>query len=112
MALAVQYRTTRTDVGTITGTPQTRGFVLNGEQIESVIVTKLTGDTSGSVTLTSILRPTKCYAFVLKNSAGADVNTLSTESPSISYVSDGNVTVSGLGNWTRAELIFTGRVAK
>lgn len=112
MAIAVQYRTTRSDVASITRTPLTRGFVLNGEQTESVVITKLTGDTSGNVTLNSVLRPTKCYAFILKDSAGADVNTLTTANISFSNVSDGTVSLSGLGNWTRAELIFTGRSAK
>lgn len=113
MALAKNFSIERTEIGTMTGTPGTRGIVLNGFQTELVRVTKLTGDTSGQIDLEAIQRPAKVYAIPLTNSSG----TILTAQPTLSEVSFAvvdadTITVSGLGDWTAAFLIVCGRSYK
>ncbi|MBX3288368.1 MAG: hypothetical protein KF855_03390 [Acidobacteria bacterium] len=113
MALAKNFAIERTEIGTLTGTPNTRGVVLNGYQTEWVRATKLTGDTSGSFDLESIQRPTKVYAWPLTDSSG----TLLTSQPALVEVSfthtdHDTIAVSGLGDWTAAIFIVCGRSFK
>jgi hypothetical protein len=73
MALAKVYSRTRNDLATLAsiGEP-TRGFTLNGNQVEMVVCTKDTGDTSGSFDLTKVRRPNRVYFLPLDNSAGTE----------------------------------------
>jgi hypothetical protein len=52
MALATVFAVTRANYGTALSTPYTRGKVLNGYQTEEQVVTKLTGDATGNITMT------------------------------------------------------------
>jgi hypothetical protein len=108
MALSVVFRSTPSDLAAATKTPQSAGNRLNNQFSEDVIVSKLTGDTSGTITTNSILYPTSITAMVLKDNAGADQSTLSLQNISFTINSPGNITVTGLGNWTRALLQVSG----
>ena len=111
MAFATVFSIKRSDVGTVTNTPLTRGLVLNGFQTEEQVVTKLTGDTTGTLNLSTLNRPSAVYALVLNDSAGAAQASLSISSVTFVHVDADTVTLSGMGNWTRALLIVTGRAS-
>lgn len=112
MALSVVFRVTSSDYGTVTKTPQTAGPRLNITPVEEVIVSKLTGDTSGTVTLNNVLLPTSVVGMVLADSAGAQVSSLTLFAPTFAINSNGSITISGLGNWTRALLKVRGAKVK
>lgn len=109
MAFAKVDSFQRSEIGAVTGTPQTRGFVLNGEQTELILVTKLTGDTTGNVTLSDIRRPSKIYAIPTRDSAGANSTSLTAVAVTYTHTNDTTVALSSLGNWTVAILVVTGR---
>lgn len=113
MALANVYTSKRSDIGAIAGipfvTPNTRGMILNGYQTESQVVTKLTGDATGNITLGSIRRPAAVFVEVLKDNAGADQTTLSLVNVAFTHTNDTTIALSGLGNWTRGRLVILGR---
>lgn len=109
MALATVFSIKRSDYGTVTSTPYTRGKVLNGFQTEEQVVTKLTGDTSGTITLNSVRKPSIVTLVVLNDSAGAAQASLSQTSVTFAIASDTTINVSSLGNWTRALLTIQGR---
>lgn len=109
MALATVFSAKRSDFATVTGTAPSRGLILNGLQTEEQVVSKLTGDVSGSITLVSIQRPSYVYALVLKDNAGADSVSLSLVAVTFTHTSNSVIALSGLGNWTRALLFISGR---
>lgn len=109
MALAKVFSIVRSNYGTVTSTPYTRGKVLNGYQTEEMVVTKLTGDATGSVDLSSIRRPAAVTLVVLNDSAGTAQATLSQTSVTFTNTDDDTIAMSGLGNWTRALLTIQGR---
>jgi len=109
MAFANVFTAKRSDYGTLTNTPGTRGLVLNGYQIEEQVCSKLTGDAAGNITMTTVRRPYKVYAMVLKDNAGADQAALSMVELTFTNTSDTVIALSGLGNWTRALIRILGR---
>lgn len=109
MALATVFSVTRANYGTVLSTPYTRGKVLNGYQTEEQVVTKLTGDATGSITLGTVRRPARITAVVINDSAGAAQATLSQVDLTFTHTSDTIVALSGLGNWTRAIITIQGR---
>lgn len=114
MALSKNYSATRFDIGTAAtiDSPQTRGLVFNGQQIEATLLTKLTGDTTGNVTLIGVQRPTAAFLMIIEDSAGAVVSTPAITTVTFTRTSDTVQALSGLGNWTRAIVFWTGRDAK
>jgi len=109
MALAKVFSITRANYGTVTSTPQTQGKELNGLQTEEMVVSKLTGDTSGSVDLSAVRRPYAVTLVVLNDNAGAAQATLSQTTVTFTHTDDDTIALSGLGNWTRAILTIQGR---
>jgi len=113
MAFSKNYSIERTDIGAMTGFPGGRGLQLNGFQVEIVRATKLTGDTSGSFDLEGVQRPNKIYVIPVTDSSGA----VKTAIPAIAEVSfthtdNDTVSVSGLGDWTKADFLVCGRSYK
>lgn len=94
MSLAKNYSLDRIDFGSVTKTPLTRGLVLNGMQVEIVRVTKLTGDTTGSVALSAVQRPNAVYAIPIVDSGTQGTAQVETA------VIVGTVGGSGAGNVT------------
>lgn len=109
MAFAKVDSLTRSEVGTATDTPYTRGFVLNGEQVEIVLVTKLTGDTSGNLDLSNIKRPSALYVIPTRDNAGANVASLAVSDVAFTRTDDDTLALTSLANWTVAIIIATGR---
>jgi len=109
MAFANVFTAKRSDWGTLSNTPGTRGLIMNGFQMEQQVCSKLTGDATGNVTMAAIRRPYKVYALVLKDNAGADQATLSLVELTFTNTSDTVIALSGLGNWTRAMIYILGR---
>lgn len=109
MALAKVDSLTRAEVGTMTSTPLTRGLVLNGEQVEMVLVTKLTADTSGSVDLSNVKRPSKIYVIPTRDNAGANAAALTPAAVTFTRTDDDTVALSSLGTWTVGILLVVGR---
>jgi hypothetical protein len=110
MALTKDFSFDRTDIGTVTKTPLSRGLVINGYQVEIVQVKKSTGDTTGSFDLTGIRRPVKVICRPITNSSG----TVLTSEPTLvdtafTHTDNDTIAVSGLGNWTIAEMFVLGR---
>lgn len=109
MALAKVDSLTRAEVGTAISTPLTRGLILNGQQVEVVLVTKLTGDTSGSIDLSNIKRPDKIYVIPTRDTAGANVASLAMTEVTYTRTDDDTCALTSLANWTVAILLVTGR---
>lgn len=111
MAFAKVDSLTRAEVGasTATATPSTRGFVLNGRQNELVFVTKLTGDTTGTLDLSAVQRPTHIYVIPTRDSAGANVTSLAMTPVTYTHTDADTVALSSLGTWTVAILVVSGR---
>ena len=110
MALSANFAITRDEIGTLIGTRLSRGLVLNGRQVELVRITKLTGDTSGSFDVVDVFRPYQVFSIPLTDSSG----TIVTAQPTLAEVAfthtdDNTIAVSGLGDWTAAYFIVTGR---
>lgn len=110
MALAKVDSAGRTDWNTATGTfSQGRGIVLNGEQVEMILVTKLTGDTTGSVDLSMIRRPKFAYVVPTRDSAGANVAAVTPSAVTFTHTDNDTIALSALGDWTVGLLFVTGR---
>jgi len=109
MAFANVFNVKRSDWGTVISTPNTRGLIFNGYQMEQQVCSKLTGDATGNVTLQTIRRPARVFALVLKDNAGADQATLSLVELTFTHTNDTTIALSGLGNWTRAIIYILGR---
>jgi hypothetical protein len=110
MAYTKLYAIGRSANATLTSTPQSRGMVLNGQQVEEIVHTKLTGDTTATVTLVSITRPSAVFVEPLIDAAAAAVDTDTrvavTWAPSATART---FTVSSLGTYTRGRFIVLGR---
>jgi hypothetical protein len=110
MAYAKLYHIGRAANATLTSTPYSRGMVLNGQQVEEIVHTKLTGDTTATLTLVGITRPSAVFVEPLIDSAAAAVNTDTrvavTFAPSATART---ITVSSLGDYTRGRFIVLGR---
>jgi hypothetical protein len=111
MALAKVDSLTRAEVGasTATAVPSTRGFVLNGRQNEFVLVTKLTGDTTGSIDLSGIQRPTHVYVIPTRDGAGVNVDELLMTPVTYTHTDADTIALSDLGDWTVAIFVVSGR---
>lgn len=109
MALAKVDSLTRAEVGTAISTPLTRGLVLNGEQVEVILVTKLTADATGDIDLSNIKRPSKIWVIPTRDTAGANVASLAMTEVTFTRTDDDTCALSGLANWTVAILLVTGR---
>ncbi len=104
-------------VGTVTDragkTPQTRGLIYNGQPCELKQVQKLTGDTSGSVDVSSVfadgVREVRLMA--TRDSAGANSSDTDDAWKDIAFtVTDFNtLALTGLGDWTAGILFIFGR---
>jgi hypothetical protein len=112
MALAKASSKTRDEFGILTGTPLTRGLVLNGFQIELVRVTKLTGDTSGSFDVEDVERPARVFVLIIADSAGAVVADPTLAEVAFTHTDDNTIALSALGDWTAADLLVCGRSRK
>jgi hypothetical protein len=100
----------RADFGTVTNTPLTRGLLLNGKQVEMISVTKATGDTTAaSLALSSVQRPVEVIAVPVNDSAGAAITSINPVAVTFSRTNDSTIALSGLGDWTAAMLLVTGR---
>lgn len=78
-------------------------------QTEMVYVTKLTGDTAGSVDLSNIQRPSDVYVIPVRDSAGANVASLAMTAVAFTHTDNDTIAMTALGNWTVAILLVTGR---
>jgi hypothetical protein len=113
MALSANFSITRDEIGAMIGTLLSRGLVLDGRQVELVRISKSTGDTTGSFDLEDVHRPYRIFVIPLTNSSAA----LLTAQPTLAEVAfthtdDDTVAVTGLGDWTAAYFIVTGRSRK
>lgn len=113
MALSTEYNVVRTDIGAVQGGPlgtdQTRGLIVGDMQSEVVMVTKLTGDTTGSVDLSFIQRPVYAFVLVINDNLGALVTTKTLTQVTFTHTDLDTIALSGLGNWTNALLFVLGR---
>lgn len=109
MSLSKVDSVPRGDWATVTKTSGSRGLVINGKQVEKIIVSKLTGDTSGSVALSSIHRPNDVFVLPVLDSSGAVVTTGVLAAVAFTKTNDTTIAVSALGDWTTAILFVTGR---
>lgn len=109
MALAATFDATREDWATITATPQARGLMLLEQQTDVVILTKLTGDTAGSIDLTGVQNITGVYLFAINDSAGSAVTDLTLVAPTYTVTDFNTIAFTGLGDWTRAVAFVLGR---
>lgn len=111
MAFSKDFSIDRVNLTTAFGTGRSgRGLVLNGAQTELVKVKKLTGDTTGSLDLTAIRRPKAVYCIPLTDSAGAVLTAEPTVvAVTFTHTDYDTIAVSGLGDWTAAYFIVTGR---
>lgn len=109
MAFAKVDSLTRAEVGTALSTPLTRGLVLNGEQVETILVTKLTGDATGSVDLSNVKRPSKIWVIPTRDSLGANVASLAMTEVTFTRTDNDTCALTGLGDWTVAVLLVVGR---
>lgn len=109
MALATVFAMTREDVASVTSTPQARGLMLIEQPCDVQIVTKLTGDTTGSVDTTGVQNATSGFFVVLNDSGGTAQATLSTAAATFTQTDYNTIALTGMGDWTRAILFVTGR---
>ena len=110
MALAVNYNVTGNDWATLFDTPSGRGLMINNQEAATCQVTKLTGDTNGTLALTSIDDPIKIVAVITRDNAGAAVNTKTTAVITFAKTATRkSFALTGLGNWTVATFYVTGR---
>ncbi len=109
MALSQQFAVTRPDIGDALSTPNTRGLVYNGMQVEMVYIKKLTGDTTGNITLGGVQRPAQVFVVPTFDSAGAEVVADGVAAVTFTHTDNVTIALSGLGNWTRAVLFVCGR---
>lgn len=109
MAFAKVDSLTRAEVGTATSTNYSRGLVLNGRQVEVVLATKLTGDTSGSFDLSNVQRPDEVYVIPLRDDSGADVEAFAMTAATFTRTDNDTVAVTSLGDWTTAVFLVLGR---
>lgn len=86
MALTKVYSRTRDDFGIVTGNRSGRGLVLEGKQVEEIMVTKDTGDTSGNVDLSDVQRPNKVLFLPIDKADGTE---------DTGDVATGNVLIAG-----------------
>lgn len=89
--------------------PYTRGLVLDGQQVEVILVTKLTADTSGSVDLSNVKRPTAVYVIPTRDTAGANSTALTPAAVTFTRTDDDTLALSSLANWTVGILLVIGR---
>jgi len=112
MAITQNFSITRNEVVAATNAAG-RGLVLNGQQAELVRITKLTADVAGPIIPEAVLRPNKVYALALTDNLGAILATESPLAPVAFTQGTGNtINVSGLGTYTAAYLLVTGRSNK
>jgi len=113
MAITQNFSLTRNEVVAATKSGG-RGLVLNGQQVEMIRITKLTGDTTGGpITPEGVLRPNKVYVLPTADAAGAAISVEPTITEAIVAQTTGNTfTLSGLGTWTAAYLLVCGRSTK
>jgi hypothetical protein len=109
MAYAKLYHIGKAANATLTSTPQSRGMVLNGQQVEEIVHTKLTGDTTATVVLVGITRPSAVFVEPLIDSAAAAVDTDTRVAVTFAQVSARTIAVSALGDYTRGRFIVLGR---
>lgn len=109
MALTKTDSLTRAEVGTALNSPYTRGLILNGEQVEVILVVKLTGDTTGSVDLSNVKRPSKIWVIPTRDTAGANSASLAMSEVTFTRTDDDTCALSSLGTWTVAILLVVGR---
>jgi hypothetical protein len=109
MALSQQFTVTRPDIGDALSTPNTRGLVYNGQQVEMVFIKKLTGDTTGSITLGGVQRPAQVFVVPTFDNAGAEITADGVASVTFTHTDNVTIALSGLGTWTRAVLYVCGR---
>jgi hypothetical protein len=110
MALSKIDSAGRTDWNTVTETmSQGRGLILNGQQVEIVAVSKLTGDTTGSIDLSMIRRPRFAYVIPTRDSAGNNVAALTPAAVTFTHTDNDTIAMTGLGNWTVGLIFVTGR---
>lgn len=110
MAATKNYSATRDDLATLFGAPAGRGLMMNNEQVEFIQITKATGDTSGTITLSAVQIPTKAIAIPKRDSAGSAVNTFTSDELTITMTGTPySVTLGGMADWTVADVFITGR---
>lgn len=109
MALAKVDSLTRAEVGTFLNSPQTRGLVLEGQQVELILVTKLTGDTTGSVALSNVKRPSAVYVIPTRDLAGANSAALTPATVTFTRTDDSTIALTALASWTVGILLVVGR---
>ncbi len=97
MAFTKRFSQTRKTFADATGSESTRGLVLNGNQVEKLRLSKLTGDTSGDLELSSVFRPSEIFANPILDNAGALVIESGLVKVSYAHVDYNTVTLSGLG---------------
>lgn len=108
MALAKKFSLVRSVLAALFA-PQGRGLMLDGKQVEIITVTKLTGDTTGSVALSGIQRPREIYILPINDNAGAALTAAAPVLATYTLTNDTTIALTGLGSWTSAVLLVTGR---
>lgn len=113
MAYTKLYQVDRADYAATTSTPLSRGMVLNGQQTEQIIHTKLNSDTTFDVTLVSIVRPSAVFVEAIVDTNGTLIDLPAAGQPlvSVPFVQKSArvITVSSAGNYTRGRFLILGR---